>query len=68
MDLNQGMLFGATGQVSADEEINGLREQLFFFRVLLVVKEEHEKLNSSDLRSKMPEDWKKKMFGQGIKK
>ncbi len=31
-----------------------------YFKVLLVTKEEHEKLNSSGLRSKMPEDWNKK--------
>ena len=28
-----------------------------YFRVLLVTKEEHQRLNSSGLRSKMPQDW-----------
>jgi len=28
-----------------------------YFYVMLVTKEEHERLNSSGLRSKMPEDW-----------
>jgi hypothetical protein len=31
-----------------------------YFRVLLVTKEEHNKLNASGLRSKMPENWDRK--------
>lgn len=31
-----------------------------YFRVLLVTKEEHIKLNASGLRSKMPDNWDKK--------
>ena len=31
-----------------------------YFRVLLVTKEEHRKLNASGLRSKMPKNWDKK--------
>ena len=31
-----------------------------YFRVLLVTKEEHSKLNASGLRSKMPKNWDKK--------
>jgi len=31
-----------------------------YFRVLLVTKEEHDMLNASGLRSKMPKDWDRK--------
>ncbi len=31
-----------------------------YFRVLLVTKEEHRRLNASGLRSKMPDDWDRK--------
>ena len=31
-----------------------------YFRVLLVTKDEHQKLNTSGLRSKMPSNWDKK--------
>ena len=33
---------------------------LNYFRVLLVTKEEHQRLNASGLRSKMPQYWNKK--------
>ena len=32
-----------------------------FFAVMVITKDEHEKLNASGLRSTMPEDWDKKM-------
>jgi len=31
-----------------------------YFRVLLVTKDEHQRLNASGLRSKMPSNWNKK--------
>ena len=39
-------------------KVEGLLKK--YFRVLLVTFEEHNRLNSSGLRSKMPEDWDKK--------